>query len=105
MALKDGDAAKDDDVWFRIATRPEQMKFGRPLHGAFTGNAIGKPKKARPWERELSGRLRSLAGSRADVIQHAEQYCAEETKRGGGTKTFTGLFFANVAELRSRHKD
>jgi hypothetical protein len=100
MALSDGDPARDGDIWFRIATHKDHIKSGKILHGAFLGNAISAPKKQRPWERELSGRLRSLAGSREDVVKHAVQYCEEQTHRGGGTKTFIGLMYAKVEELR-----
>jgi hypothetical protein len=58
-----------DDVWFRIATHKDYIKNGRVLHGAFGGNAIAAPsaQKRRGWDRELSGRLRSLAGSVSDI--------------------------------------
>ena len=63
MSLSDGDAADDGDIWFRIVTQKDHIVRGRVHHSAFGGSAIAEPgpDMNRPWTRELSGRLRSLA--------------------------------------------
>src|SRR5262245_44457780 len=104
MALSDGDPARDGDIWFRIVTHPDHIKNGRAHHGAFSGNAISAPRKQRPWDRELSGRLRSLAGSHDDVIASAEKYCADLTQRTKQTKTFSGIMYGQTEELRQTYQ-
>jgi hypothetical protein len=66
------------------------------------GNAIAPPEpgKNRPWQREMSGRLRSRAGTIDQIIQHADAYCDEQTKRGGGTKTFQRVMFSRVEAVK-----
>jgi hypothetical protein len=97
MSLSEGDPAYDGDIWFRVVTNQEHIKRGRVHHSAFGGNAITASDKKRPWARELSGRLRSLAG---DVEQEAIAYCREMTARGGGEKSFHGVIYARVAGLK-----
>ena len=107
MALSDGEPASGDDVWFRIATHKDYIKNGRVLHGAFGGRAIAAPsaEKRRGWDRELSGRLRSLSGSVSDIATHAEQFCHDQTALGGGTKIFHGVMYSRVAEIKSTYKN
>ena len=107
MALSDGDPARGGDVWFRIATRKEHIVRGRVHHSAFGGNAISVPApiRQRPWTREASGRLRSLAGSLEDIQKNAEAFCAEETVRGGGTKTFSGVLYGRVNQIQLAYEN
>src|SRR5262245_8198052 len=98
----DGDPADDTDVWFRYATHEDHIKRGRVSHAAFKGSAISRPavQKKRSWDRELSGRLRSLAGTLQQIEQHAGAYCQEQTARGGGTKRFHGVIYARVTDAK-----
>jgi hypothetical protein len=107
MTLSDGDPADDSDVWFRIVTQENHIRRGRVHHGALKGNAIAPPEpgKNRPWQREMSGRLRSRAGTIDQIIQHADAYCDEQTKRGGGTKTFQGVMFSRVEAVKLVYKN
>jgi hypothetical protein len=107
MALSDGEPANDGDIWFRIATHKDYIKNGRVLHGAFGGNAIAIPnaQRQRAWDRELSGRLRSFAGSVPEIVTHSEQFCADQTARSGGTKIFHGVMYSRVAEIKDTYKN
>jgi hypothetical protein len=107
MALADGEPARDGDTWFRIASHKDHIKNGRAQHGAFKGTAISAPDPAknRPWDRDLSGRLRSIAGTREDVIKHAIDFCDEQSKAGGGTKTFMGVMYAPTADLATEYEN
>jgi hypothetical protein len=89
MPLADGDAALDGDIWYRILTHKDYITRGRVQHGALRGRTIKPPaaEKSRPWNAELSGRLRSLAGTIDDVRTQAHQYCAEVNRE------FHGLMF------------
>src|SRR5262249_22274667 len=80
---------------------------GRVHHSAFGGNTIAPPKKGknRPWDRKLSGRLRSLAGSLGEITTHAEAYCEALTARGQGKKTFSGVMYCRVREAKSNFDD
>jgi hypothetical protein len=98
MALSDGDPADDGDIWFRIATQPGHLVRGRVHHSAFGGTAIAPPKRNRPWNRELSGRLRTLAGTLEAIVTHAETYCAVLTRQGQGKKTFSGVMYVRVRD-------
>lgn len=107
MSLSDGDTAEDGDIWFRIVTDKNHIKRGRVHHSAFGVNAIAKPNpdNDRPWDREVSGRLRSLSGSVDNIVEFARAYCEELTKGGGGTKTFSGLIFIKVSNANSNFED
>jgi hypothetical protein len=107
MTLSDGDPADNNDIWFRVVTQKDHIKNGRVHHGAFTGRAIASPNpcKNRSWQRELSGRLRSRAGTVNEITRHAEAYCAENTRPGGNTKTFHGLIYSRVANIKLSYKD
>ena len=107
MPLSDGDPADDGDVWFRIVTQEAHLVRGRVHHSAFGGSAIAPPDeiKNRAWDREMSGRLRSLAGSRDDIKTHAEHYCEALTARGGGTKKFSGLMYVRVGDAKKNYAD
>jgi hypothetical protein len=102
MSLSDGDPAGGGDIWFRIATQQGHLVRGRVHHSAFGGNAIARPTggKNRPWDRELSGRLRTLAGTLEEITHHAEAYCEAETAKGGGTKTFSGVMYVRVRDAK-----
>ena len=102
MALSDGDPADGGDVWFRVVTNERQIARGRVHHAAFGGNAISKPapNKKRSWTHEMSGRLRSIVGTIASVQRDAENYCEQETKRGGAVKIFSGVIYGRVSQLR-----
>lgn len=106
MALSEADPADPGDVWFRIATHKDHIRDGKVHHGAFGGNAISVPKreKNRPWDRELSGRLMSQAGSLDAIKSHAEHFCEEQTLRGGGTKKFVGVIYSKVRSIRTSYK-
>jgi len=102
MSLSDGDSPEEGDVWFRIATQPSHLVRGRVHHSAFGGNAIAPPRadKNRTWTRELSGRLRSMAGTLDEIKRFAETYCEALTNRGGGKATFTGVMYVRVADAK-----
>jgi len=102
MSLSDGDLADGGDIWFRIAAQQGHLVRGRVHHSAFGGNAIARPRdsKNRPWDRELSGRLRTLAGTLEEITQHAETYCQALTAQGGGTKTFSGVMYVRVRDAK-----
>lgn len=97
MPLADGDQAEDGDVWFRIATQPGHIKQGRVHHSAFSGRAISSPTTNRPWSRELSGRLYSLAGTLDEIEKHAVAYCAAG---GGQKKEFVGVMYVKAEDAR-----
>lgn len=92
MSLRDGDAAADGDVWFRLITSESHISRGKIKAGAFKGKFLGKAKAGRPWTTEISGRLRSVAGSIDDIGNHAETYC--KARQGSGQK-FAGLMFCS----------
>jgi hypothetical protein len=106
MSLSDGDPAPDGDILLRIATQNGHIVRGRVHHSAFGGKAISPPApaKGRPWTRELSGRLRSHAGSLENIEHHAIAFCEAETARGGGTKTFSGVIYARVADAKKAYE-
>jgi hypothetical protein len=101
MSLSDGDPADGGDIWFRIATQQGYLVHGRVHHSAFGGNAIARPKegKNRPWDRELSGRLRSLAGTLEDIRKHAKAYCEQRKK------TFAGLMYVRVRDAKKTYEN
>jgi hypothetical protein len=101
MPLSDGDPAEDGDIWFRIATHRDHLVRGRVHHSAFGGSAIASPKKAknRPWDRELSGRIRSLAGTLDEITRHAEAYCQRRAK------TFSGVMYVRVRDARKEFEN
>jgi hypothetical protein len=107
MSLSDGDPADDGDIWFRIATQEAHLVRGRVHHSAFGGNAIASPKKGknRAWDRELSGRLRTLAGSLEEITNHAETYCQALTAKGQGKKKFSGVMYIRVRDARRGFED
>jgi hypothetical protein len=102
MWLSDGDPADGGDIWFRIATQQSHLVRGRVHHSAFGGNAIARPPEGRnrPWDRELSGRLRTFAGTLEEITQHAEAYCVALTARAQGTKTFSGVMYVRVRDAK-----
>jgi hypothetical protein len=96
MPIVDGEPADDRDVWFRILTDEGYIKKGKIHPSAFKGkNVIAPPKKPRAWDREMSGRLRSLT---RDLTAEAEAYCKEISRQTGQTKTFSGVMFCHVRE-------
>jgi hypothetical protein len=104
MSLSDGDPADDGDIWFRIATQQGHIVKGRVHHSAFGGTAIAPPNPAknRPWARELSGRLRSHAGTLEEITQHADKYCADLTANAPsqGQKVFSGVAYIRVRDAK-----
>ena len=74
-ALKAGEPACSNDIWFRPLTFHRHLKGDGTLHhSALKGNAIAAPKNAdSPWQRELSGRLASQAGTAEDVRKDGEK--------------------------------
>lgn len=104
MSLSDGDPADDGDIWFRIATQQGYIVKGRVHHSAFSGNAIAPPNPAknRSWARELSGRLRSHAGTLSEITQHGNKYCADLTANapGQGQKEFSGVAYIRVRDAK-----
>ncbi len=103
MPLSDGDPAQDGDVWFRVATNESHIRKGCVHHSAFGGNAIAPPakEKNRPCTRELSGRLRSLAGN---VEEEARAFCDAQSQRGGGIK-FSGVMYVHVAKAKLTYEN
>ena len=100
MPIGDGEQADNGDIWFRVLTDDDNkyIKKGKIHPNAFKGkNVVAEPKQQRPWDHELSGRLRSLAGN---VTKEANDYCDEMTKKTGQKKTFGGVMFCRVAEAR-----
>jgi hypothetical protein len=100
MMLSDGDPAEDGDIWFRILTSDKHITKGRVQHAAFKG-AIKppRPEKNRSWSSEMSGRLRSIAGTITEVQQHAIQYCDRKNQ------TFAGVAFSSSSRLRISFQD
>ena len=100
-------AAKDGDIWFRIVTHKDHIRCGRVHHSAWGGRAIAEPKpeKGRPWDRELSGRLRSLAGSVDDIVRAAELYCEQLKNRGSGNLALHGLIFVRVSQAKNKFEE
>jgi hypothetical protein len=98
MPLSDGDPAESGDIWFRVATQENHLVRGRVHHSAFKGKALAPPDQAlnRPWALELSGRLRSIAGSVNQVVGDAVAYCAKQSVPGQGTKVFNGVMYVRV---------
>src|SRR6266566_2575180 len=93
--LADGDRASNGDVWLRILTSEGQITKGKLHHAAFKGTI--KPihaDKNRPWSSEMSGRLRSLAGSIDDIKNHATAYCARKSQK------YSGVAFGRCADLK-----
>jgi hypothetical protein len=106
MSLSDGDPASDGDIWFRIVTQEKHLVRGRVHHSAFGGNAIAPPKdRNRGWDRELSGSLRSLAGTIDDIIKSGEEYCAAQKARGAGNMTFSGVMYTSVADATRNYEN
>jgi hypothetical protein len=105
MSLSDGDPADDGDLWFRIATQQGHLVRGRVHHSALGGSAIAPPKKNGPWDRELSGRLRTLAGTLEEITTHAERYCEALTAKGQGKKSFCGVMYVRVRDAKQKHND
>src|SRR6266446_3063581 len=107
MPLSDGDPADDGDIWFRVATQENHLVRGRVHHSAFKGRAQEAPDPSlrRPWALELSGRLRSIAGTVAQIEADAIAYCARHSIPGQGTKTFNGVMYVRVARARSNFEN
>ena len=100
MPIGDGENADDGDIWFRVLTDDDNkyIKKGKIHPNAFKGkNVVAVPERQRPWDHELSGRLRSLV---SNVIKEANDYCDEVTKKSGQKKTFGGVMFCRVVEAR-----
>jgi hypothetical protein len=101
MSLSDGESAKDGDVWFRIITNDRHIKNGKINHAAFKGKFLGvpDPELKRPWTQEASGRLRSIAGTRGEVVKHAEQFCSKVRGK------YSGVMFCPTSEARGSFFD
>ena len=107
MPIVEGDTADDGDIRFRVLTDDDNkyIRKGKIDPNAFKGrNAIvaPDPQKNRPWDHELSGRLRSLAN---DVVAEAIAYCEEMTRRTSQTKRFGGVMFCSVPEARKEFEN
>lgn len=94
MPLREGEVAPDGDVWFRLITSKSHISRGKIKHGAFKGKFLGRANSDRPYTTEISGRLRSEAGSIDEIRAHAEAYC--KAKASSGQK-FAGLMFCQKA--------
>ena len=107
MPLSDGDPAEDGDIWFRVATQDAHLVRGRVHHSAFKGRALAPPDPAlnRPWALELSGRLRSIAGTVAQIEADAAAYCAKYSLPGQGTKIFNGVMYLRAERARSNFEN
>ena len=101
MPLADGDVAADGDIWFRVATQQGYLYRGRVHHSAFGGNALSSPKKNRSWSRELSGRLRSLAGTTEEIRADATAFCSKHTKPSA-TLEFAGVIYVAVTDAKKQ---
>lgn len=79
VALKAGEPACSNDIWFRPLTFHRHLKGDGTLHhSALKRNAIAAPKNAdSPWQRELSGRLASQAGTAENVRNDGENRVRE----------------------------
>jgi hypothetical protein len=92
MPPKEGEPADADDIWLRNVTDKRHVRAdGMPTSNAFTGRAISPRAVGRPWDHELSSRLRSLTD---DFEAEGRRYCEE---RG---KTFIGVMYAKVERIR-----
>lgn len=98
--LAEGGQASDGDFWFRILTSESLITKGKLHHAAFKGQI--KPTKAeknRSWSSEMSGRLRSIAGSVEEIKTHAADYCGRKNQK------FSGVAFSRCADLRITFPD
>jgi hypothetical protein len=98
MPIVDGQPAHTADIWFRVLTDASYIRRGEIHPNAFKGRQIAPPDPAkhRPWEHELSGRLRSLS---QNVIAEAIAYCHEQTRRMNQNRPFSGVMFCHVARV------
>jgi hypothetical protein len=90
----DEERAADDDYWFRVITSDKHVTKGKVNHGAFT-KEFRKPKqgKGRPWLSEMSGRLRSQAGTSAQIIEHGKGFATAWSTK------FHGIAFVSCDKL------
>jgi hypothetical protein len=93
--IAEGERASDGDVWFRILNSDSQIKRGTLNHGALKGQIRKtKAEAGRPWQSEMSGRLRSIAGIVEEIKEHAADYCKKQDR------TFHGVILSRCKSLR-----
>jgi hypothetical protein len=93
--VAEGERARDGDVWFRILNSDSQITRGKLNHGAFKGQIRKtKAEASRAWQSEMSGRLRSIAGTVDEIKKHATEYCAKQNRK------FHGVAFSLCGSLR-----
>ena len=93
--IAEGERASDGDVWFRILNSDSQITRGKLNHGALKAQ-IRKTKAdaKRAWQNEMSGRLRSIAGTVEEIKKHATEYCEKQSRK------FYGVAFSRCGDLR-----
>jgi hypothetical protein len=79
--ISDGEPASDGDVWFRILNNKEYIVRGNLHYNAIKGQ-IRKTlaEDGRPWQYEMSGRIRSIAGTVEQIKEHAVEYCKKQNR-------------------------
>jgi hypothetical protein len=114
--LRPGDPALKQELWIRPLTNVKHFPNGRIHHSALGGrNAISHPiRRSATWQAEISGRLRSRAGSieavKSAAIKLAKRQRAEIEKRqvAGFDPTdirFVAIAYARVGDLRNPQVD
>src|SRR3989442_897669 len=93
--IAEGEPASDGDVWFRILNSDSQITRGKLNHGALKGQIRKTKAEAnRAWQNEMSGRLRSIAGTVDEIKKHATEYCEKQSRK------LYGVAFSRCGSLR-----
>jgi hypothetical protein len=74
VPLVEGEFVGDDECWIRVFLERDRTSSGRLHHSALKGRGAFTASVAKPWSHELSGRVVSVAGSEAEIVQHAEAF-------------------------------
>lgn len=109
MPLAEDQPVPDQECWFRVVTNKTHLKRSGGLHhSALKGSGAFSTSNNKPWNHELSGRLVSVAGSAAEIAQHADSFVsvirtaiAQKGKPVPGNIAFAGVACATAIELRS----
>ena len=100
--------AKSDDTWFRPITNSKDIKRrddGRlRIHHSYFGRFDGPTKESAPYKAELSGRLRSLAGTADEIRANGREHANRRRERMDGESSsivFAGIASATVKAIRN----